>query len=101
MVPFMQPGPGKRSPPCGGASGERGDRHRQGPATCNSLSAGWPLGPKMHTLDLALTLPVVLRDTAVVYLYGLESICQQRSQRVCHVNAVLEGKQPVDEDRCA
>lgn len=31
-------------------------------------------------LDLAATLPVVIRDTNAIYLYGLDIIAQQRAQ---------------------
>ena len=34
-----------------------------------------------YVLDLAATLPVVISDTEAVYLYGLDIIAQQQSER--------------------
>jgi hypothetical protein len=35
-----------------------------------------------YVLDLATTLPVVISDTDAVYLYGLDILAQQQSERV-------------------
>ena len=39
-----------------------------------------------YVLDLAATLPVVISDTEAVYLYGLDIIAQQQSERVYYVH---------------
>ena len=39
-----------------------------------------------YVLDLAATLPVVISDTDAVYLYGLEIIAQQQSERLYYVH---------------
>ena len=38
-----------------------------------------------YVLDLAATLPVVISDTEAVYLYGLDILAQQQSQRLYYV----------------
>jgi hypothetical protein len=35
-----------------------------------------------YALDLATTLPVVISDTDAVYLYGLDIIAQQQTERL-------------------
>ena len=37
-------------------------------------------------LDLAATLPVVISDTEAVYLYGLDILAQQQSERLYYVH---------------
>jgi len=39
-----------------------------------------------YVLDLAATLPVVVSDTEAVYLYGLDIIAQQQSERLYYVH---------------
>jgi RHS repeat-associated protein len=39
-----------------------------------------------YALDLAATLPVVISDTEAVYLYGLDIIAQQQSERLYHAH---------------
>ena len=39
-----------------------------------------------YVLDLAATLPVVISDTEAVYLYGLDIIAQQQSERLYYVH---------------
>ncbi|HUS69346.1 MAG TPA: RHS repeat-associated core domain-containing protein [Anaerolineae bacterium] len=39
-----------------------------------------------YVLDLAATLPVVISDTEAVYLYGLDIITQQQSERLYYVH---------------
>ena len=39
-----------------------------------------------HVLDLAATPPVVISDTEAVYLYGLDIIAQQQSERLYYVH---------------
>ena len=39
-----------------------------------------------YLLDLAATLPVVISDTQAVYLYGLDIIAQQQSERLYYVH---------------
>jgi RHS repeat-associated protein len=39
-----------------------------------------------YVLDLATTLPVVIGDTEAVYLYGLDIIAQQQSERLYYVH---------------
>ena len=39
-----------------------------------------------YVLDLAATLPVVISDTDAVYLYGLDIIAQQQSERLYYVH---------------
>jgi RHS repeat-associated protein len=39
-----------------------------------------------YALDLAATLPVVISDTDAVYLYGLDIIAQQQSERLYYVH---------------
>jgi RHS repeat-associated protein len=39
-----------------------------------------------YVLDLAATLPVVVSDTQAVYLYGLDIIAQQQSERLYYVH---------------
>ena len=39
-----------------------------------------------YVLDLAATLPVVISDTGAVYLYGLDIIAQQQSERLYYVH---------------
>ena len=39
-----------------------------------------------YVLDLMATLPVVISDTGAVYLYGLDIIAQQQSERLYYVH---------------
>ena len=39
-----------------------------------------------YVLDLAATLPVVISDTEAVYLYGLDILAQQQSERLYYVH---------------
>ena len=39
-----------------------------------------------YVLDLAATLPVVISDTEAVYLYGLDILAQQQSERLYYAH---------------
>ena len=39
-----------------------------------------------YVLDLAATLPVVISNTEAVYLYGLDIIAQQQSERLYYMH---------------
>jgi hypothetical protein len=39
-----------------------------------------------YVVDLAATLPVVISDTEAVYLYGLDIVAQQQSERMYYVH---------------
>jgi len=39
-----------------------------------------------YALDLAATLPLVISDTEAVYLYGLDILAQQQSERLYYVH---------------
>jgi len=43
-------------------------------------------GTTQYVLDLAATLPVVISDTEAVYLYGLDIIAQQQSERLYYMH---------------
>ena len=44
-----------------------------------------------YVLDLAATLPVVISDTEAVYLYGLDIIARQQSERLYYVHDGQKG----------
>jgi len=44
------------------------------------------LDTTQYVLDLAATLPVVISDTEAVYLYGLDILAQQQSERLYYVH---------------
>ena len=45
-----------------------------------------PVANPPYVLDLAATLPVVISDTEAVYLYGLDIIAQQQSERLHYMH---------------
>jgi hypothetical protein len=54
-----------------------------------------------YALDLLATLPVVISDTDAVYLYGLDIIAQQESERLYYMHDGLgSARQRANERRC-